>query len=88
MDSNPHDRIEVIVGVLTGVFREDKAGEMELVPYYMGRPKVFVEIVDTNGDRQGAWEGEDVAEAFRHAHRIGQSFGIPVLDLSAKGECQ
>jgi hypothetical protein len=86
--ANPHDRVEVLIGVMSGMFREDKAGNYDLVPYYSERPKVLVELVDTNGDRQGAWDGEDMAEAFRQASRISRMLNVPVVDLTKEGARQ
>lgn len=88
MSKNPHHRVEVLIGVMNGMLREDKAGNFDLVPYYSERPKVLVELVDTNGERQGAWDGEDMVQAFREAERISTMLGVPLVDLTKGGICQ
>lgn len=80
----PFQRIEVISGIMTGLFREDQSGEMELVSCYIGRPKVFVELIDATGDRQVLYEGHDQATALDQARiwseTVGVSFHVvPVL---------
>ncbi|MDO9416206.1 hypothetical protein [Pararhizobium sp.] len=81
----PFARLEIITGVITGVFREDQAGTFELVSCYIGRPKVFVELIDASGDRQILYEGIEMELAVGQAKIWGEMVGVPVYHMNVPG---
>lgn len=87
-DGEVWSRVEVVVGTIVCLGREDQNGKFDMVFVHTEFGLVSVELVNRKGERAFTVLGSDYETALVQAKRLSEHFGIPLVDGSQKGGMQ
>lgn len=78
-------RIEFFCGSLSAYFRDDPAGDFQLVTLKDSQNLYMIELVQGDDTRVGLWAGFDRASASFQAEQLAKAAGLQVVEIKRSG---